>query len=185
MVRTSTLKNSDLSFWAISVSLFLFSCSPQAEHRTERQADVLQTNTMEQHTEAVTVAAIEEPIDEAYFDLIANTSACLGEDLWIGGKVESTNKVSLSKAGAITKHKVYEVKDLTATGLNTNSYYTLRDSAGTLRAVSDEEGVLRIQLQDGQLQLMPRVGRGAIMVAYKAPATNSQKYSADGNWKCQ
>jgi hypothetical protein len=185
MARTSTLKNSDLSFWAISVSFFLFSCSPQAEHRAERQADVLQTNTMDQHTEAVTVAAMEEPIDEAYFDLIANTTACLGEDLWIGGKVESTNKVSLSKAGAITKHKVYEVTDLTATGLNTNSYYTLRDTAGTLRAVSDDEGVLRIQLRDGQLQLMPRVGRGSIMVAYQAPTASNQKYNADGKWRCQ
>lgn len=183
MHKTSTPNISGLSFFTILISLFLFSCSPKAEHPAESLSGQVKTID-EPSGEVITVAAIEEPVEEAYFDLIANTASCLGEDLWIGGKVESTNKVALSKAGAITKQKVYEVTDLTATGLNTNSYYTLRDSAGTLRAVFDEEGVLRIQLQEGLLQLMPRAGRGAILVAYQAPSGGAQHSSAAGQWHC-
>lgn len=184
MQKTFTLENSDLSLWAILVSLLLISCSPKVEHDTENQPDYQQAAT-ESSVPAITVAAIEEPVDEAYFDLIAKTSACLGEDLWIGGKVESTQKVALSKAGAITKHKVYEVKDLTATGLNTSSYYTLRDGAGTLKAVANEDGVLQIQLQEGQLKLLPRAGDGAILVAYQAPKASSQANGHEGSWLCK
>ncbi|MBD1397278.1 hypothetical protein H9Q13_08890 [Pontibacter sp. JH31] len=184
MQKFFTLETSDLSLWVVLTALLLVSCSPKVEHKAENLTSSPQATTAPS-VGAITVAAMDEPVEEAYFDLIAKTSACLGEDLWIGGKVESTNKVALSKAGAITKQKVYEVKDLTATGLNTNSYYTLRDSAGTLKAIANEEGVLQIQLQEGSLKLLPRTGQGAILVAYQAPSAGTQAKSREGSWHCQ
>jgi hypothetical protein len=179
MYRNSTSKNSSFSFGTLFLLLLLFSCSPRVEQDAKSQVDTAQAAT-EQPVEVLPVETVEEPIEEAYFDLIANTSGCLGEDLWIGGKVESTNKVALSKAGAITNEIVFEVKDLTATGLNTNSFYTLRDTAGTLKAFYDEEGVLRIKVQEGPLKLVPRAGHGSILVAY-----HEKQNSHDGSWRCQ
>ncbi|MHC2990646.1 hypothetical protein OB13_03255 [Pontibacter sp. HJ8] len=174
----------DSGFFFGILLLSLCSCSPRVEQDAKSQLDTAQA-AAEQPVEVLPVESAKEPIEEAYFDLIANTSGCLGEDLWIGGKVESTNKVALSKAGAITNEIVFEVKDLTATGLNTNSYYTLRDTAGTLKAFYDEEGVLRIQVQEGPLKLVPRAGHGSILVAYHAPAAGEKQNSNDGSWLCQ
>jgi len=177
-------KHSDLSLWGLFLLLLLYACSPRVEQDAESQAKQAPP-TPDIPGQTHTVAEIEAPAEEAYFDLIAKTSDCLGEDLWIGGKVESTNKVALSKAGAMTNQKVYEIKDLTAAGLNSNSYYMLWDSAGILKAVFDEEGVLHIQLQEGPIKLVPRAGHGPIMVAYQAPETDKPQSDADGNWLCQ
>ncbi|WP_018476187.1 hypothetical protein [Pontibacter roseus] len=180
MSKTATPKASGVSFAALFCMLLFPACSPPVE----QEADSRHTDTG-RPTEILTVAAIEEPTEAAYFDLIANTSACLGEDLWIGGKVESTDRVALSEAGAVTRHKVYELRDLTATGLNSNSFYTLWGGTDALKAVFDEAGVLRVQLQEGDLQLIPKTGNAPILVAYHAPEQGTQQNDSYGSWQCK
>ncbi len=155
-------------------------------------AAVLYSSQPEKHTEPmpqpqlhqpkpsppVTLAALDTPAQVTYFDLIVETTECLGENLWIGGKV-----VSLPAHGSERPH--FALQDLTAAGLNTYSYYKLRNTSGALKVASDKKGNLYLQLQDGQMQLQPVSGE-TITVAYQRnlPEPVYQTETA-GNWICK
>ncbi len=176
MKQTSTQKF-NLRLPAFLLVLFLSACTARVDREPQASAS---DETKEQTI--VTLAASEAPDEEAYFDLIAETSDCLGENLWIGGKVEAAAD---SRTGDSPSHKVYKVKELTATGLNTNNSYTLRDSKGTLTAISDEDGNIYVQIGEGRLQLVPESGKDPIVVAYQPWANAGQAEGIAGKWSCQ
>lgn len=183
MNRTYTPKFSDYTFIALFFfALTLGACSTHVEQdkkTTEPEA------VAAKEAASVTVAAIEQPSDEVYFDLIAKTSNCLGEDLWLGGKLESTDKVQLSNSGAISKTKVYKVTELTATGLNTNNSYLVNNNAGTLQAKYDEKGVIYIQLSEGKMQLKAYPSAAPIVVAYQPNPDDGYFDGSLGRWSCK
>ncbi|MFD2514168.1 hypothetical protein ACFSRY_09845 [Pontibacter locisalis] len=182
MNKTSTLKFSDYTLLVLfSFALIFSSCSTHIEQEVKTAEAETEIMASKEVT-AVTVAAIERPSDEVYFDLIANTSNCLGEDLWLGGKLESSDKVHLSKSGAISKTKVYEVTELTATGLNTNNNYLINNS-GTLQAKYDEKGVVFLQLNEGEIKLKPYHSAAPIVVAYQPE--DGYFDGTLGRWSCK
>ncbi|QCR24174.1 hypothetical protein [Pontibacter sp. SGAir0037] len=188
MNRTSTSAKSDLTLIALlSMLLAVFilaSCSTRVERETNKEADVKDViATTEQP--AVTVASLGEAAEETYFDLIANTSNCLGEDLWIGGKIESAKKLVMTQTGSTSLQKVYEVKELTATGLHSNNSYTLLNDAGTLKAVCDESGVLYIKLAEGPLQLVSEESTKPLTVAYEPVLAVNSEDGKTGIWSCK
>jgi len=129
----------------------------------------------------VTLAALTVPTNEAYFDLIVETSECLGENLWIGGKVEC-----ITVPATNYNHRRFAVKELTATGLNTYSSYKLRDTSGTIKAIEDKNGRVFLQLQEGQMQLQPTSGEDPIIMAYQRTLPEAvQKDNTAGNWICE
>ncbi|WP_242926128.1 hypothetical protein [Pontibacter vulgaris] len=140
--------------------------------------------TKEQTAVTVMASQTQTQTEEAYFDLIAETTDCLGENLWIGGKVETVVQAE-SNTGDSPDQKVYQVKDLTATGLSTNKTYTLQNSAGTLNAVSDADGNIYVQLGEGQLQLMPTSGSKPVVMAFQPWADTEQTEGMAGKWRCQ
>lgn len=187
MNKTSTSTKSDLTLVALlSLLLLIFlisSCSTRMDREVTSEASAKEVIAKTQQP-AATVASIEVPTEEAYFDMIAKTSSCLGEDLWIGGKVQTSAKVIKTAAGSTNIQKVYEVKDLTATGLNSNDNYTLLNEEGTLKAVYDEEGVLYIKLAEGPIKLISKSGTKPLTVAYEPVlAINSEGES--GFWRCK
>ncbi|NDK56883.1 hypothetical protein [Pontibacter fetidus] len=132
----------------------------------------------------VTVAALTVPANEAYFDLIMETSECLGENLWIGGKVECIPADTVLKLSQQARH--FAVKDLTATGLSTYNSYKLRNTNGTLKAISDKNGRVFLQLQEGQMQLQPTTGEAPIIVAYQRTLPEAVYHDdSAGNWICE
>ena len=129
----------------------------------------------------VTLAALTVPTNEAYFDLIVETSECLGENLWIGGKVECITAPATNH-----NHRKFAVKELTATGLNTYSSYKLRDTSGTIKAIEDKNGRVFLQLQEGQMQLQPTSGEAPIIMAYQRTLPEAvQQDNSTGNWICE
>ncbi|MCC9135832.1 hypothetical protein ACFSKU_17560 [Pontibacter silvestris] len=185
MKRTFTSVNSGLYLLVVCcLLLFYSSCTTRVDHKAKEQ-QVTELPVPVKETGTITVAAIAAANDEVYFDLIAETSACLGENLWIGGKVESAEKMALGKSGDISPSKVYEIKELTATGLSTNSSYTLSNGAGIIRAACDDKGVVYIQLSEGQLQLLTASNTKPVIVAYQPQADNAYVNGTVGNWTCQ
>ncbi|MBF9252940.1 hypothetical protein I2I11_06530 [Pontibacter sp. 172403-2] len=183
MTKTST---SDLSDLTLLASLFLMvllyaSCTARVDRNAQETAPEQEMPVAAVQKTPVTLAAIEAPADEAYFDLIAKTADCLGENVWIGGKVESADKLALSKTGALRKAKVYRVTELTATGLNTNHSYTFRDQDNALLAIGDNDGHVKLQLRDGALQLSTMPGDAPIVVAFQQTAS----VGAGSDWSCQ
>ncbi|MBB6609774.1 hypothetical protein H7F15_01875 [Pontibacter sp. Tf4] len=131
----------------------------------------------------VTLAALTVPSNEAYFDLIVETSECLGENLWIGGKVECLPPAGKPKATFAQRR--FAVKELTATGLSTYNSYKLRNNYGTLKAISDRSGHVILQLQEGPMQLQPTTGEAPIIVAYKRTLPGAVHDDSVGNWICK
>ncbi len=158
------------------ILLLQVSCTARVEQQ-EQQAIVPIATT--QNT-SVILGVLEAPAGEVYFDLIAETADCLGENVWIGGKLESTDNLALSKTGALRKSKAYQVKELTATGLSTNHNYTFRDQNNALQAVVAEDGTIRLQLRNGALQLSTMPGDAPIVLAFQQTAS-----VGDGTeWSC-
>ncbi|MDX5436756.1 MAG: hypothetical protein LPK03_06145 [Pontibacter sp.] len=189
MNKISTPVFSDLNplVFLILPLLMMFSCSPRVERETDKQQDMEATATTvgPKDVPTVTVAAIENQSDEVYFDLIANTSSCLGEDLWFGGKLESYNKALLANSGAFSQQKVYRITELTATGLNSNNSYLVNNKANTLRAVVDKDGTIFLQLSQGQLQLVPQEKSKPVVLAYQPKATDGYLDGSVGRWSCK
>lgn len=131
----------------------------------------------------VTLAALSVPADEAYFDLIVETAECLGENLWIGGKIECLSPEDASKAPLNMRR--FAVKELTATGLSTYNTYKLRNNYGTLKAVGDKSGHVILQLQEGPMQLQPISGEAPITVAYQRTLPEAVYHDTVGNWICK
>ncbi|NEM96536.1 hypothetical protein [Pontibacter burrus] len=131
----------------------------------------------------VTLAALTVPTDEAYFDLIVETSECLGEKLWIGGKIECLT--TLDSHGRKPALRKFAVKDLTATGLSTYNSYKLRNNYGTLKAIGDKNGRVFLQLQEGPMQLQPTTGEAPITVSYERTLPEAIYHDTDGNWICK
>ncbi|MEJ8758423.1 hypothetical protein WG947_15525 [Pontibacter sp. H259] len=147
----------------------------------EKEQKQTSTVTYSPSPTPVTVAALVVPANEAYFDLIVETSECLGENLWIGGKVESIPATTNNYT-----HRNFTLKELTATGLNTYSSYKLRNTNGTLKAIEDEEGRVFLQLQEGQMQLQPTSGEAPIIMAYQRTLPEAvQQDDSVGNWICK
>ncbi|GAB3824253.1 hypothetical protein GCM10028895_32280 [Pontibacter rugosus] len=186
MNKNSTLKISDVnSFVLIIVSLLvLASCSARVEREVDEQHNTTAV-VAPIKAPSITVAAIENASDEVYFDLIAETSNCLGEDLWLGGKLESNDKVSLASSGAISPSKVYRITELTATGLNSNSSYLVNNKAHTLKAVTGSRGVVYIQLSQGQLQLVPQTDAKPLVLAYQPNPAEGYYDGLAGRWSCK
>ncbi|WP_439880640.1 hypothetical protein ACSX1A_15975 [Pontibacter sp. MBLB2868] len=186
MNKTFTPKFSDYTLLAFMFFAFaLGSCSTHVEQEVKSTASEPEAVAAEQTT-SVTVAAIEKSSDEVYFDLIAKTTNCLGEDLWLGGKLESTDKVTFSNSGAISKTKAYKVTELTATGLNTNNSYLVNNNAGTLWAKYDEKGVIYLQLSEGKMQLKAYPSATPVVVAYQPnPQDGERPDGTLGRWSCQ
>lgn len=131
----------------------------------------------------VTLAALTVPADEAYFDLIVETAECLGENLWIGGKIECLSPDGAPKA-PLTQRR-FAVKELTATGLSTYNSYNLRNNYGTLKAIGDKSGRVILQLQEGPMQLQPTSGEAPIIVAYQRTLPEAVYNDSAGNWICK
>jgi len=182
MTKTSTSVSSDLSLLASLFLMLLYSsCTARIDRNAQEPATEQETPVAAVQKTPVTLAAIEAPAGEAYFDLIAETTDCLGENVWIGGKVESADKLALSKTGALRKTKVYQVTELTATGLSTNHSYTFRDQNNALLAIVDNDGKVNLQLRDGALQLSTMPGDAPIVLAFHQTAS----VSAGTDWSCQ
>ncbi|ARS36884.1 hypothetical protein [Pontibacter actiniarum] len=187
MTKIFTSAISDLNrlvFLLLPLSL-LASCSTRVEPKLGEQQEATAAVVAPKEVPAVTVAAIENTSDEVYFDLIAKTSNCLGEDLWLGGKLESESKAMLAKSGALSQHKIYKITELTATGLNSNSSYLVNNKAHTLRAVVDKEGVIYLQLSQGQLQLMPQANEKPLVLAYQPNPSDGRYDGMVGRWSCK
>ena len=182
MRKTSTSELSDLTLLA---SLFLMvllynSCTARVDRNAQEPATEQEPPMAAEQKAPVTLAAIEAPAGEAYFDLIAATADCLGENVWIGGKVQSADKLALSKTGALHKTKVYQVTELTATGLSSVTWYTFRDQDNALLAVDDNDGHVNLQLRDGALKLSPMPGDAPIVVAFHQTAS----VGSGTDWSC-
>ena len=134
----------------------------------------------------VTVAALIVPANEAYFDLIVETSECLGENLWIGGKLECIPAADLNRAGHTPKNRQFALKELTATGLSTYNSYKLRNTNGTLKAIGASHGKVFLQLQEGRMQLQPTSGEAPIIMAYQRTLPEAvYRNDSAGNWICE
>lgn len=184
MKRTFTSVYSGVYLNITCLLLLLCSCTARVD-REPNEKQVAKATVPVKEKGAVTVAAIAASSDEVYFDLIAETSGCLGENLWIGGKIEGTEKKNSSKSGDTFKSKQFEVKELTATGLNTNSSYKLQNGAGMIKAVCDDKGVVYIQLSEGQLQLLTDSDKNPVIVAYQPQIADNYLDGTVGNWTCQ
>ncbi|GAB3202859.1 hypothetical protein ABID22_001107 [Pontibacter aydingkolensis] len=183
MDKTFTSKISDYtSFFFFALVLFLPSCTTHVEQETEEATTT--TNFAPEKASLITVAAIERTADEVYFDLIAETDNCLGEDLWLGGKLQSTDKVVLSNSGAFSKTKEYVVTELTATGLNSNNTYQVNNNNNLIRAKYDNKSTIYLQLSDGHMQLKPYPSAAPIVVAYKTVPENGYYEGSLGQWRC-
>ncbi|MCC9168472.1 hypothetical protein [Pontibacter harenae] len=184
MNKIYTSNYSNLYFLITGLLLLISSCTPRVEaNKDQSQEATAVVSPAVKPEPVVTVLSIEKPTEEVYFDLVANTSNCLGETLWIGGKAQSGEEAVLDDKGVLKPNTVFEVKELTATGIETNNSYTLDNAKGTLKAVYDKNGVLQIQLGDGPLQLIPRSGNArTITVAHQAiPADMGYV----GHWTCK
>ncbi|WP_276498583.1 hypothetical protein [Pontibacter litorisediminis] len=166
--------------------LFMAACSAHVERDAAKEQ---QTPTVavvaSKEVPAITVASFQSQSDEVYFDLIANTSNCLGENLWFGGKLESQSKAVLASSGAYTQQKVYRVTELTATGLNSNNSYRVNNSGNTLRAVVSETGEIFLQLSQGQLQLEPQANAKPLVLAYQPNPKEGYYDGTVGRWSCK
>ncbi len=166
--------------------LFIAACSAHVERETDKkQQDTTVAVVASKKVPSVTVASFQSQSDEVYFDLIANTSSCLGEDLWFGGKLESQSKAYLANSGGITQQKVYRVTELTATGLNSNNSYKVNNNTNTLRAVVSEKGEIFLQLSQGQLQLLPQANEEPLVLAYQPNPSDGYYDGTIGRWSCR
>ncbi|MBC5993913.1 hypothetical protein [Pontibacter cellulosilyticus] len=185
MDKNFTSKFSDYTLFAyFFIALLLGACSTHVEQDKKESTAETETAAPQKHS-AVTVAAIEKTADEVYFDLIAETDNCLGEDLWLGGKLESTDKVVLGNSGAFSKTKVFTVTELTATGLSTNNTYLVSNNNNLLQAKYDNKGTIYLQLRDGQMQLKAYPTAKPIVVAYQLDPEEGYYDGSLGNWRCQ
>ncbi|GHA65841.1 hypothetical protein [Pontibacter akesuensis] len=154
------------------------------DHEVEKKPDTFAAVAPKQ-APAVTVAAITEPSEEVYFDLVARTSNCLGENIWFGGKLVSEEKISLASSGAITEAKVYRIAELTATGLNSNKNYQVSNDKNTLKAVTGSQGEVYIQLTQGELLLLPQEDEQPLVLAYQPNPTDGYYDGMPGRWSCE
>ena len=184
MRKIFTPKPSDYTLLAsLFIALILGACSAHVEQ--DKKATVAENkDTTAKQVSAVTVAAIEQTADEVYFDLIAETNNCLGEDLWLGGKLESADKLVLSNSGAFSKTKVFTVTELTATGLSSNNTYQVSNNSDLLQAKYDNNGTIYLQLSDGQMQLKAYPSAKPIVVAYQPHAQHRYYDGTIGDWQC-
>jgi hypothetical protein len=184
MDRTFTFKISDYTlFIFLTIVLAFISCSTQIEQEIKETTAQTENAEPKKH-QAITVAAIERISDEVYFDLIAETQNCLGEDLWLGGKLESTDKLVLSKSGAFSKTKVFTVTELTATGLRSNNTYLVNNNHNTLQAKYDNHGTIYLQLSNGQMQLKAYPSADPIVMAYQTNPEDGYYDGTVGHWSC-
>lgn len=186
MNTISTPKHSGFNFYCcLLLSLLLISaCTTRMDRDTEKKPDAFAAVAPTQ-SPAVTVAAIENPSEEVYFDLVARTSNCLGENIWFGGKLESDEKIALASSGAITESKVYRITELTATGLNSNKNYLVDNKANTIKAVTGSGGEVYIQLGQGELQLLPKENEQPLVLAYQPNPTDGYYDGMPGRWSCE
>lgn len=186
MNKIFTTVTSELNrFVFLLAPLFILAaCSARVEPKATDQQEAT-ANAVSTQASPVTVAAIENSSDEVYFDLIANTSNCLGEDLWLGGKLESESKATLAQSGAISHHKAYKITELTATGLNSNNIYQVNNRTNTLRAVVNPDGVIYLQLGQGQLQLLPQANNKPLVLAYQPNPADGYYDGTVGRWSCK
>ena len=174
MKRFFTLTTSDLSLLVTLTTILFVSCSTRVENEANRQAG-LETAKIVKELPVITVAKLDNPAtNQGYFDLIVETSNCLGENLWIGGKLES-------KTGETPRTSEYEVTQLTATGLSSNISYTFANKEGTIKAVGTDAGVVYLQLQEGLLQLQPSVNPTPIALAFH----KQEEADSPGYWSCK
>ncbi len=184
MDKTFTFKISDYTLFSIlSFVLIFISCSTHIEQEIKETTAQTETTLPVKH-KVITVAAIDKITDEVYFDLIANTQNCLGEDLWLGGKLVSKDKVILSNSGAFSKTKVFTVTELTATGLSSNNTYLVNDKYNTLHAKYDEKGTIYLQLSDGEILLKAYPSAAPIVMAYRSNSADGYYDGSVGHWSC-
>ncbi|MFD2999966.1 hypothetical protein ACFS7Z_06315 [Pontibacter toksunensis] len=182
MYKISTSDKSDLTLLAVLFFLLLLfsSCTARVEKEVQGHQKTTEAVAAEEAA-AVTVAAFNNTSDEVYFDFIAKTSGCLGEDVWLGGKLESKRKVMLSNSGAIFPVKEYQVTELTAVGLSTNNNYAVQDEEQIMKGVSRGNGVIHLQLTEGELELLSPSNTDPVVLAYE-PIIMSKKIA--GTWSC-
>lgn len=188
MNKRSTSALSELNLFALLIlPLFvLASCSARVElDDKEQQQGTTATVVAPKDVPTVTVAAYNNAADEVYFDLIANTAGCMGEDLWLGGKLERDTKVSLANSGAVSHSKVYRITELTATGLQSNSVYLVNNQTHTLKATTDKDGTVYLQLAQGQLQLLPDATGKPVVLAYQPNPVEGYYDGTVGSWRCK
>ncbi|PRY14845.1 hypothetical protein CLV24_10382 [Pontibacter ummariensis] len=180
-----TPRSSALILWALLLFFlpFFSSCTRHREPEADELLAKRETVTAKEMP-PVTLAAIHDSADEVYFDLIANTSGCLGEDLWLGGKLETNSRITMASSGAQSSAREYTVTELTATGLNSNNSFFVNNPSGSLRAVCDANGVIHLQLNEGQLQLTTKNKLTPIVVAFQADQENETGEIA-GSWSCR
>lgn len=178
MKRYFTLTTSRLSLLVPLLIFFFVSCSTRVEQETKDQPGLEAAKTVKE-LPAITVATLDATVaKDGYFDLIVEASNCLGENLWIGGKLEG-NK------GEATGEKEFKITLFTVTGLNSNLSYNLENKAGTIKAISDESGVVLLQLQEGLLQLKPISNSETVVLAYRAEAFTNEPDASPGYWSCR
>lgn len=182
MYKISTSDKSDLSLLAVLfLMLLLFSsCTARVEKEVQEHQKTTAAVAAEEDA-AVTVAAFNNTSDEVYFDFIAKTSGCLGEDVWLGGKLESIRKVMVANSGALFPVKEYKVTELTAVGLSTNNNYAVQDKEQILKGISKGNGVIHLQLIDGELELLSPSNSHPVVLAYE-PVIMSKTIA--GTWSC-
>lgn len=184
MYRISTSEKSDLALIAalfILLLLSLASCTARVEKEVSEQQKAMEAVVAEEDT-AVTVAVLHDASDEIYFDLVAKTSGCFGEDLWLGGKMESKRKVVRASSGALFQAKEYLITEVTATGLSSNKVYAVQNGASALKGVSKGDGVIHLQLMEGHLEVLSQSNTHSVVLAYE-PVQLSKKLA--GTWNCQ
>lgn len=186
MKKKYTPKFSDYTLSAFFfIVLLLSACSTHVEPEKKKTSANTESVRTPEKVYAITVAAIEKTSDEVYFDLIAETNNCLGEDLWLGGKLESTEKVVLSNSGAFSKVKEFTVTELTATGLRSNNTYQVNSNNNLLLARYDNKSTIYLQLSDGQMQLKAYPSAKPIVIAYQPNPKDGYYDGSLSNWRCK
>lgn len=175
MKKIFTLNTSELSFLITLVAILFSSCSTRVE-KEAIDSTGLETSKIVKEIPVITVATLNATKNGGYFDLIVETSGCLGENIWIGGKLEN-------KTGGTTGEDEFEITQFTATGLDSNVSYALENKEGSIKAVSSEAGVMQLQLQEGILKLRPITSSGQIAIAYHTDSDKSDYQS--GYWSCK
>lgn len=176
MKKIFTLNTSKLSFLITLVAFLFSSCSTRVEKEAQNSTG-LETTKIIKEIPVITVATLDTTaISGGYFDLIVETTGCLGENIWIGGKLEDESE-------GTTGEPEFEITQFTATGLNSNVSYALENEEGTIKAVSNEAGVIQLQLQEGTLKLRSITSSGQIAITYHNDPDKSGYPS--GYWSCK
>jgi hypothetical protein len=176
MKKIYTLSTFKTTFFVTLIAVFIFSCSARVEKEVIDSTSLETTKTVKE-IPVVTVATLNATAaNKGYFDLIVETADCLGENLWIGGKLENITE-------EITGEDEFKVTQFTVTGLKSNLSYALENTEGTVKAVSTKAGIMQLQLQEGILKLRPISSSAQISIAYHTSSDISEYNS--GYWSCK